>query len=71
VAHARGALEASTTRWIEVALAGSDVADRDGVVAVLEAVLFATMVSLVTGGIAPGDVGSALDRAVRTVLRPQ
>ena len=71
VAHARGALEASTTRWIEVALAGSDVANRDGVIEVLEAVLFATMVSLVTGGTAPGDVGPALDRAVRTVLRQQ
>jgi TetR/AcrR family transcriptional regulator, cholesterol catabolism regulator len=71
VAHARGSLEASTRRWIEAALAGSDVGDRDGVIEVLEAVLFATMVSLVTGGTAPGDVGPALDRAVRTVLRQQ
>jgi len=71
VAHARGILEESTRRWIEAALAGSEVADHDGVIQVLESVLFATMVSLVTGGTAPGDVGPALDRAVRTVLRPQ
>lgn len=69
VAHARGALEASTRRWIEAALEGSNVRNQDDVVAVLEAVLFAAMVGLVTGGTAPEDVSGGLDRAVRTVLR--
>jgi TetR/AcrR family transcriptional regulator, cholesterol catabolism regulator len=69
VAHARGALEASTRRWIESALEGSNVDDADGVSAVLEAVLFAAMVGLVTGGTAPHEVGDTLERAVRTLLK--
>jgi len=68
VAHVRGTLEASMQRWIELALQGSDVEDRAGVAEVLECVLFANMVGLVTGAKAPGDVGDALERAVRTLL---
>jgi TetR/AcrR family transcriptional regulator, cholesterol catabolism regulator len=68
VAHARGVLESSMRRWIDLALEGSDVADEDGVAEVLESVLFANMVGLVTGANEPGEVGDALERAVRTLL---
>jgi AcrR family transcriptional regulator len=68
VVHVRGTLEASMQRWIDLALEGSDIDDRAGVAEVLEAVLFANMVGLVTGAKAPGDVGDALERAVRTLL---
>ena len=55
--------------WVEAALDGSDIDDREGVTEVLENVLFANMVSLVTGGRTPSDVGPALERAVQTILR--
>jgi AcrR family transcriptional regulator len=67
VAHAREAMEASTRRWIDVALDGTDVDPE--VVEVLESVLFAHMVGLVTGRWAPDEVGPAVERAVRVVLR--
>jgi AcrR family transcriptional regulator len=68
VGHVRGTLEASMQRWIELALEGSEIDDRAGVAEVLEAVLFANMVGLVTGAKRPADVGDALERAVRTLL---
>ncbi|HEX6311790.1 MAG TPA: TetR/AcrR family transcriptional regulator [Acidimicrobiia bacterium] len=68
VAHVRGTLEASMRRWIELALEGSEIENEAGVTEVLEAVLFANMVGLVTGATAPADVGDALERAVRTLL---
>ena len=68
VVHVRGTLEASMQRWIDLALEGSDIDDRAGVAEVLEAVLFANMVGLVTGAKEPADVGDALERAVRTLL---
>jgi TetR/AcrR family transcriptional regulator, cholesterol catabolism regulator len=70
VGHARGVLESSMRRWIDLALEGSDVGDEDGVAEVLESVLFANMVGLVTGANEPGDVGDALERAVHTLLPP-
>jgi AcrR family transcriptional regulator len=69
VGHARPALERAMRAWVTAALEGSDIDDQEGVVEVLEAVLFANMVGLVTGGRSPTDVGPALERAVRTVLR--
>ena len=54
VAHARVALESSTRRWVDLALGDSEVGDRDAIVRILEDVLFANMVGLVTGGRAPG-----------------
>ena len=68
VSHARPTLERSMRHWVEAALDGSEINDRDGVTEVLESVLFANMVSLVTGASTPADVGPALERAVHTLL---
>jgi AcrR family transcriptional regulator len=69
VAHARLALESSTRRWVDLALGETDVGDRGAIVRVLEDVLFANMVGLVTGGRAPSEIADELERAARTVLR--
>jgi AcrR family transcriptional regulator len=66
VAHARDAMQGSTTRWVELAL--GDDTDPD-LHAVLEALLFAHMVGLVTGHRDPATLADDLERAVRTVLR--
>ncbi len=69
VAHARSAMEGSTRRWIELALDGTppdpDLQD------VLESLLFAHMVGLVTGRRTPATIAEDLERAVRTVLEPR
>ena len=66
VAHARDAMEGSTRQWTELALAGTEVdpALQD----VLESLLFAHMVGLVTGRRSPATLADDLERAVRTVL---
>ena len=68
VAHARVALESSTRRWVDLALGDRAVADRDAIVRILEDVLFANMVGLVTGGREPGDIARELELAARTLL---
>ena len=69
VAHARAAMESSTGRWIELAVGDSAVEDRDAIVRILEDVLFANMVGLVTGGRTPAEIGDHLELAARTLLR--
>jgi AcrR family transcriptional regulator len=69
VAHARGALESSTRRWIDLALGDGDFGDREPIVRILEAVLFANMVGLVTGGRAPREIADELELAARTLLQ--
>jgi AcrR family transcriptional regulator len=69
VAHARVALEASTRRWVDLALGDREVGDREAIVRILEDVLFANMVGLVTGGRAPGAIADEVELAVRTLLR--
>ena len=69
VAHVRSALESSMHGWIDLALGDSKVEDRDSVVIILENVLFANMVSLVTGGRAPSQVADELERAARALLK--
>lgn len=66
VAHARDAMEGSTRRWIDLALAGTP-ADPD-LHEVLESLLFAHMVGLVTGRRTSATLADDLERAVRTVL---
>jgi AcrR family transcriptional regulator len=68
VAHARVAMESSTRRWVDLALGESEIGDRDAIVRILEAVLFANMVGLVTGGRGPGDIADELELAARTLL---
>ena len=68
VAHARVAMETSTRSWIDLALGESEIGDRDAIVRILEAVLFANMVGLVTGGRGPGDIADELELAARTLL---
>lgn len=70
VRHARGAMQSSMRDWIDSALGSAVVPERDTVVAVLEAVLFSGLVSLVVGGRAPGDIGDDLERAARLLLAP-
>jgi AcrR family transcriptional regulator len=69
VAHARVALESSTRSWIDLALGDNELGDRDAIVRILEDVLFANMVGLVTGGRTPGEIADELELAARTVLR--
>lgn len=69
VAHARAALESSTRSWVDLALGDGDIGDRDSIVRILEAVLFANMVGLVTGGRAPDEIADELERATRTLVR--
>lgn len=69
VAHARTAMEGSTRRWIELALAGTD--PDPALQDVLESLLFAHMVGLVTGRRTPATIADDLERAVRTVLEPR
>lgn len=69
VAHARVAMESSTRRWIDLALGDTDVGDRNAIVRILEDVLFANMVGLVTGGRAPNEIADELERAARALLR--
>jgi len=71
VAHARAALESSMQRWVDLSLGDTEVADRPEVVRILEAVMFANMVGLVTGGRAPGDIADELERAARALLTPR
>ncbi len=69
VAHARVALESSTRSWVDLALGDTDVGDREAIVRILEDVLFANMVGLVTGGRTPNEIADELELAARTVLR--
>jgi AcrR family transcriptional regulator len=71
VAHVRTGMETSMQTWVDTALASTEVVDRDAVIAILEAVLFAGMVGLVTGGKQPGDVADDLERAARRLLEPR
>ena len=66
VAHARDAMEGSTRRWVELALGDEDDPDLH---AVLESLLFAHMVGLVTGRRDPATLADDLERAVRKVVR--
>src|SRR5205807_4817421 len=68
VAHARRAMESSTRNWIELAVGEDAVGDRDAIVRILEDVMFANMVGLVTDGRAPGEIGDRLEVAALTVL---
>jgi Tetracyclin repressor-like, C-terminal domain len=70
VAHATEAMEATTRRFIDLALEGAELGDdiAEGMADVLESLLFAHMVGLVTGRRTPEEVGPDLERAVRTVL---
>jgi AcrR family transcriptional regulator len=69
VAHARAAMESSTRQWIDLAVGESEIGDRAAIVRILEDVLFANMVGLVTGGRTPAEIGDQLELAARTVLR--
>lgn len=67
VAHARAAMETSMRSWIDAALGSAEMGDREDVVSILESVLFAGMVGLVTGSRAPADIADQLERAVRVL----
>ena len=62
-------MESSTRQWIDLAVGESAIGDRDAIVRILEDVLFANMVGLVTGGRTPAEIGDQLELAARTVLR--
>jgi hypothetical protein len=69
VRHAREAMETTMRQWIDAALGPTEVEDRDTVIAVLEAVLFAGMVGMVTGGNSPAGVTQDLERAAQLLLK--
>jgi AcrR family transcriptional regulator len=64
VAHARDVMEGSTRRWVELALDGDSELHE-----VLESLLFAHMVGLVTGRRDAATLADDLERAVRQVVR--
>jgi len=55
-------------RWIDTALGQLDVADRDTVIEVLEAVCFSAIIGLVSGRHTADEVGARLERAARLLL---
>jgi AcrR family transcriptional regulator len=69
VAHAREAMESAMRQWIDLAVGEHAIVDRDAVVRILEDVLFANMVCLVTGSREPQQIGDEMELAARTVLR--
>jgi AcrR family transcriptional regulator len=69
VAHARAAMESSMRQWIDFAIGEHALGDRDAIVRILEDVLFANMVCLVTGSREPHQIGDEMELAARTVLR--
>jgi AcrR family transcriptional regulator len=68
VAHARGAMESAMATWIDTALGSREIDDRQAVIAILESVIFACMVGLVTGRRQPSEIGDELERAARLLL---
>ena len=71
VVESRAGFTAMMRTWLDRALAGTDVDDRDAVVEVLEHVFFSTMVSVVTRRRDPREVGDQLERATRLLLAPR
>jgi AcrR family transcriptional regulator len=69
VRHARESMEATMRQWIDAALGPTQVRDRESVISILEAVLFAGMVGMVTGGKQPADVTRDLESAARVLLK--
>jgi AcrR family transcriptional regulator len=68
VAHARGAMESAMVRWVDAALGEHRIENRAAVVSILESVIFACMVGLVTGRREPHEIGDELERAARLLL---
>jgi TetR/AcrR family transcriptional regulator, cholesterol catabolism regulator len=68
VVESRAGFTVMMRHWLDVALAGADVAERETVVEILEHVFFSTMVSVVTGRREPHEVGDQLERAARLLL---
>ena len=64
----REGLEAMMRDWIVQALGDAEVADREGVVAVLRHVCFSCMIMLVNGQRSPHEVGEELARCTRLLL---
>jgi AcrR family transcriptional regulator len=71
VRHAREAMEATMRQWIDAALGGTELADRESVVSIFESVLFAGMVGMVTGSKTPTAVTRELEQAVRVLVKEQ
>jgi hypothetical protein len=55
-------------RWIDLALGDLDVADRETVTEVLEAVCFVGLIGLVSGRTDADEFDARLDRAARALL---
>ncbi len=70
VRHASAAMQSSMRMWIDSALGSTEVPERDGVIAILEAVLLTGLVTLVLGNRSPADIGDDLERAARLLLTP-
>jgi TetR/AcrR family transcriptional regulator, cholesterol catabolism regulator len=68
VVESRAGFTTMMQGWLDHALSGTDVAERDAVIEILEHVFFSTMVSVVTGRRQPREVGDQLERAARLLL---
>jgi hypothetical protein len=62
-------MESSTRQWIDLAVGEARSAIETPSCSILEDVLFANMVGLVTGVVRPGRSVNQLELAARTVLR--
>jgi AcrR family transcriptional regulator len=69
VRHARDEMETTMREWVDAALGSTDLPDRSAVVSILESVLFAGMVGMVTGSKTPASVTEELESAARILLK--
>lgn len=68
VAESQAGYATMMHKWLDLALGDSDVADRDGVVDVLQHVFFSGMVGLVNGRRTPAQIRVQVERAARLLL---
>lgn len=68
VAESQAGYDAMMRTWLDLALGDDDVADRDGVVEVLQHVFFSGMVGLVNGRRTPAQIRAQVERAARLLL---
>ena len=62
-------LIAMMSGWIDGAIGDEPVADREGVISILQQVCFGSMTKLATGRATPKQVGDELERAARLLLQ--
>jgi AcrR family transcriptional regulator len=69
VFEAQADFHALVVTWIDIAIGDDEVADREAVVEVLELVVFAAIIGLVSGSDTAESAGHKLETAARLLLR--